>query len=383
MEDHRLVQLALEHRYLTMEQVDRAKREQQTLADRGVERSLWFLLLELGFVSDVQLRDLRKYVSSTAIRALEVEGYVLQGRIGSGGMGDVFRATNAQGQEAAVKLLSSKLARSQENARRFQREARASMRLVHPHITRSLAAGEVDGQRYLVMELIKGPSLKQRMVERGKLPEDHALLVLWQIGSALDYAWRHGVLHRDVKPANLMLAPPRAGVAEPFCAKICDFGLAKVMQAEPGSPEEESKGQLTGAGMALGTPHYMPPEQASGEIDLDQRADIYSLAATVYHALLGQTMHAGKSSTVIMYKQVTESVELQPLRDLGLHAGLVKLLGRMLDKSRKRRFATWGEVLAVLKSVAPDLVAIQETALARRAIGAGDACESGGVQRLS
>ena len=78
MEDHRLVQLALEHRYLTMEQVDRAKREQQVLADRGVERSLWFLLLELGFVSDVQLRDLRKYVSSTAIRALEVEGYVLQ-----------------------------------------------------------------------------------------------------------------------------------------------------------------------------------------------------------------------------------------------------------------------------------------------------------------
>lgn len=357
-----MVQLALDYRMLTEEQVERAKKEQQVLADRGVERSLWFLLLEMGYVTDLQARDLRKYVSSTSIRALEVEGYVLQGRIGSGGMGDVFRATNAAGQEAAVKLLSSKLAKNQENARRFQREARASMRLKHPHITQSLAAGEVEGQRYLVMELIKGPSLKQRMSERGKLPEDQAIILLWQMASALRYAWNHGVLHRDVKPANLMLAPPRPGVVEPFCAKICDFGLAKVM-VQGGVPDEDSKGMLTGAGMALGTPHYMPPEQASGEIDLDQRADIYSLAASVYHALLGQTMHHGKSSTIIMYKQVTESADLDPLRSIGISDGMIKLLGRMLEKSRKRRLNTWDEVLAALKVLSPALIEAQETAL--------------------
>ncbi len=356
-----MVQLALDNHMLSMEQVERAKKEQQSLADRGVERSLWFLLLDLGYVNDVQARDLRKYVSSTSIRALEVEGYVLQGRIGSGGMGDVFRAVNNAGQEAAVKLLSSKLARSQENARRFQREARASMRLKHPHITQSLAAGEVDGQRYLVMELIKGPSLKQRMNERGKLPEDQAVVLLWQMASGLRYAWNHGVLHRDVKPANLMMAPPRDGVVEPFCAKLCDFGLAKVIVQ--GVPDEDSKGMLTGAGMALGTPHYMPPEQASGEIDLDQRADIYSLAASVYHALLGQTMHHGKSSTIIMYKQVTESADLDLLRDIGISTGMVKLMGHMLEKSRKRRFNTWDDVLAGLKQLAPNLVEIQERAL--------------------
>ncbi|HEX3134279.1 MAG TPA: serine/threonine-protein kinase [Planctomycetota bacterium] len=362
MEDQRMVQLALDNRMLTMEQVERAKKEQQALADRGVERSLWFLLLDLGFVNDTQARDLRKYVSSTSIRALEVEGYTLQGRIGSGGMGDVFRAVNAAGQEAAVKLLSSKLAKNQENARRFQREARASLRLKHPHITQSLAAGEVEGQRYLVMELIKGPSLKQRMNERGKLPEDQAAILLWQIASALRYAWNHGVLHRDVKPANLMLAPPRHGIAEPFCAKICDFGLAKVM-VQDGPVDEESKGMLTGAGMALGTPHYMPPEQASGEIDLDQRADIYSLAASVYHALLGQTMHHGKSSTIIMYKQVTESADLDPLRAIGTSDGMVKLMGRMLEKSRKRRFNTWDEVITGVKTLVPALVETQEQAL--------------------
>ncbi len=356
-----MVQLALDNRMLTVEQVERAKKEQRTLSDRGVEHGLWFLLLDLGFVTDAQARELRKYASSHSIRALEVEGYVLQGRIGSGGMGDVFRAVNATGEEAAVKLLSSKLANSQENARRFQREARASMRLKHPHITQSLAAGDVEGQRYLVMELIKGPSLKQRMTERGKMPEDHATVMLWQMSSALRYAWNHGVLHRDVKPANLMLAPPRPGVAEPFCAKICDFGLAKVM-AE-GLLDDDSKGMLTGAGMALGTPHYMPPEQASGEIDLDQRADIYSLAASTYHALLGQTMHVGKSSTIIMYKQVTESADLGPLREIGISEGMIKLLGHMLEKSRKRRFNTWDEVLNGLNALAPALVLTQETAL--------------------
>jgi serine/threonine protein kinase len=371
MEDQRMVQLALDNRMLTKEQVDRAKKEQQALADRGVERSLYFLLLDLGYMTDVQARVLRKYVSSVNVRALEVDGYVLQGRIGSGGMGDVFRAVNAAGQEAAVKLLSSKLAKNEENARRFQREARASMRLQHPHITQSLAAGEIEGQRYLVMELIKGPSLKQRMTERGKLPEDHAIILLWQMANALRYAWNHGVLHRDVKPANLMLAPPRPGVAEPFCAKICDFGLAKVM-IHDGPVDEESKGMLTGAGMALGTPHYMPPEQASGQIDLDQRADIYSLAASVYHALLGQTMHHGKSSTIIMYKQVTESADLDALRNLGISDGMVKLMGRMLEKSRKRRLNTWDEVLDGVKTLAPGLVEIQEQALRMVGTSAAD-----------
>jgi serine/threonine protein kinase len=364
MEEHRMVQLALDSHVLTMEQVDKAKKEQQLLADRGIERSLWFLLLDLGFVSDAQARDLRKYVSSASIRALEVDGFVLQGRIGSGGMGDVFRAVHHNGKEAAVKLLSSKLAKNPENARRFQREARASMRLKNPHITQSIAAGEAEGQRYLVMELIKGPSLKQRMHERGKLPEDHAIILLWQIATALKYAWEHGVLHRDVKPANLMLAPPRDNVAEPFCAKICDFGLAKVM-VQAGVPEEESKGMLTGAGMALGTPHYMPPEQASGETNLDQRADIYSLAASVYHALLGQTMHNGKSSTIIMYKQVTESADLEPLRAVGVSDNFIKLMGKMLEKNRKKRYNSWDEVLVAVKPLAPTLIKIQEQALAR------------------
>jgi hypothetical protein len=157
-----------------------------------------------------------------------------------------------------------------------------------------------------------------------------------------------------------MLAPARPGVMEPFCAKVCDFGLAKVWQQS--DDEQESKGKLTATNMALGTPHYMAPEQASGERDLDQRADLYSLGASVFHALLGKTMHSGKSSTVIMYKQVTEAVDLAPLRQLGIAPGLIKLLGKMVERNRKHRFADWGELQAAIKVLAPDMVARQEAA---------------------
>jgi eukaryotic-like serine/threonine-protein kinase len=361
MEDRRMVQLALMNRYVTPAQIEEATREQQQLADRGVERSVWFLLLDLGFISDAQARDLRKHISSSAIRALEVDGYVLQGRIGSGGMGDVFRARNPAGGEAAVKLLSSKISANPEHARRFQREARAGLRLLHPHITRSLSAGEMEEQRYLIMELIKGPSLKQYIQECGKMSEADGLVLIWQIASALGYAWSHGVLHRDVKPGNLMLAPPRPALQEPFCAKVCDFGLAKVWQRS--DDEHESGGQLTATNMALGTPHYMAPEQASGEKDLDQRADLYSLGASVFHALLGKTMHSGKSSTVIMYKQVTEAVDLAPLRAIGISPATIKLLGRMVERNRKHRFPTWGDLQAAVAVIAPEMAARQQAAI--------------------
>lgn len=382
MEDERLVRLAQDHGYITAAQVAKTREEQRQLADRGVERSVWFLLQDLGFISDDQVRDLRKYISSSHVRALEVDGFTLQGRLGSGGMGDVFRAVDAQGKPGAVKLLSSKLIRSIEHTRRFHREARATLRLRHPHITRSFASGEIDGQCYLIMELVDGPSLKARLIERGRMPPDEALVLLWQMAQALRHAWHRGVLHRDVKPANIMLGKPRAGMAEPFCAKLCDFGLAKVW-SERGGEQDISRGGLTGTGMALGTPHYMAPEQASGEHDLDQRADIYSMGASIYHALLGQTMYSGRSSTVIMYKQVTEDVDLEPLRKLGLDARLVKLVGRMLDRRRDRRLASWDEVLTAVAEQAPDMARLQQEALEREQASATSSTLAPGIMPVN
>ena len=269
MEDQRLVRLAQDYGYLTAAQVAKAERERQALADRGVERSLWFMLMDLELITDRQARDLRKHVSSSTVRALEVEGHVFQGRIGSGGMGDVFRARNAQGQEVAVKLLAARYAHSDESLRRFQREARAGMRLQHPNIVRSLSAGETDGNHYLIMELVEGQSLKARLGEGSRISEDEALNVLVQIADALSYAWAQGVLHRDVKPANVMIDARDT-------ASIMDFGLAKVVGAEDG---------ITETGDVLGTVRYLPPERLEGRADA--RGDVYGLGLTLYELLTG------------------------------------------------------------------------------------------------
>ncbi len=350
MDDARFVQLALEQGFVTSDQVDKARQEQQTLADRGIEASQWFLLQDLGFVTEEQARRIRKGMSSSTLRALEVDGYVIQGRLGAGGMGDVFRAQNAAGHQVAVKLLNAKFSNNSEYVRRFVREARASERLQHPHICHGMQHGEVAGHRFLLMELVEGPSLKTRLQEQGPLDERSALCLLEQMAEALGHAWSKGVLHRDVKPANILLGPPRAGDDEPFCAKICDFGLAKVWQ-DGGHADEDSRGGLTGAGLALGTPHYMAPEQASGAHDLDQRCDIYGLGATLYHALMGHTMYSGKSSAVIMYKQVTEQIDLQALRMKGTRDRLVSLLERMLAKDRTKRLPSWDAVLTEVRAI--------------------------------
>lgn len=351
MDDARLVQMALTQGLVTQEQVASAEKELRALQERGLDNSVWYLLQDLGFLTEEAARKLRKVASSSGLTALEVDGYVIQGRLGAGGMGDVYRARNAAGREAAVKLLGAKYQGNQEYLRRFEREARASMRLDHPHICRSLSTGTAQGTRYLVMEVVEGPSLKALIQEKGPISERDALFLLEQMAAALGFSWDQGVLHRDVKPANIIIGPARPGTDEPFCAKLIDFGLAKVWQDGPDHTREESAGGLTGAGLALGTPHYMSPEQASGQADLDQRCDIYGLGASLYHALMGHTMYTGKSSAVIMYKQVTETIDLSELRRKGARKQLVELLDRMLAKDRGKRIATWGEVLAACKRV--------------------------------
>jgi serine/threonine protein kinase len=359
MEDDRLVEIARGRGWLTTADIDRLQVERTRLADRGIDRSLWFLAQDLGLIDDQRARELRRSISSAHVRALTVEGWTITGRVGSGGMGEVFRADGVGGAQAAVKLLAGRLANDTEHVRRFAREARASLRLRHPHIVASLGAGAVEGTRYLVMELVEGPSLKAR-IQDGPLGAGEGLCLLLQVAAALDHAWSHGVLHRDVKPANILLAPARPGIVEPFCAKICDFGLAKLRSAADGG--DDTPGGLTGTGLALGTPHYMSPEQASGDRELDHRSDMYGLGASLYHALLGQTLYSGKSSASIMYQQVSAPVDLALLRGAGVPAPLVDLLARLLAKRRQDRFPDWAAVLAAAAAIDPAQAGTQAAA---------------------
>ena len=177
------------------------------------------------------------------------------------------------------------------------------------------------------------------------------------MSSALAAAWAEAnLIHRDIKPANILLGES-VDDGLPFNAKLCDFGLAKFRERTMASEE-----MLTNTGVAVGTPHYMSPEQATGDRTADQRHDIYGLAATVYHALLGKTLYSGGSSAVIMYKQATASLDIRPLQRRGISAELVDLLSAMLAKPRERRIADWQLVLKRIDQLPP----LQSTSSTRR-----------------
>lgn len=347
MSDERLVTLAQREGYVTEDQVTEAQTRCTELADRGVERSVWLILQDLGHISSGQANHIQSSTSSDRYSALEVEGYEIQRRIGRGGMGDVFLGLRPDGAKAAIKLLPARLAGDTEYINRFTREAQALERLRHPHITAFYGTGTVDGRPYLLMEFVEGTSLRDRLRSDGPLGETESRVVLQHVSEALQVACDQGLVHRDVKPANIILGPPRPDHDEPFCAKLCDFGLAKFAVA----PDEV--GDLTATGLAIGTPHYMSPEQATGDRSADPRHDVYGLGATIYHCLLGETMFSGRSSATIMIKQATVAIDLGPLHKAKVSRPLVDLLGQMLAKERAKRLGDWAKIRALVAALPP------------------------------
>jgi tRNA A-37 threonylcarbamoyl transferase component Bud32 len=340
MDDHQLVHLAIDYGFISRDQVAEAEREVGELRSRGVDRSMLFVLGDLGFLSDEQLRILRRNTSSSNVRALVIEGYTLQGRVGSGGMGEVFRGEREDGQAVAVKLLPQKMLDIEEYIGRFRRESRILQKLEHPNITGFLGSGVVEGRPYFLMELVAGQSLKQRLERHGALGVHDTLVMMRQMASALQFAWQFGVVHRDVKPSNIILGAPRRGMNEAFCCKLCDFGLAKSRMRD-----EDESGSLTKSGMAVGTPHYMSPEVATGSDIVEPCIDIYSLGATAYHSITGNTLYTGKSSAVIMYKQATARIDARDLAPDRVPPSIRRLLADMLAKDRSQRLADWETVL--------------------------------------
>src|SRR5579863_9614083 len=204
--------------------------------------------------------------------------YSLDRELGGGGMSRVFVATEtALGRTVVIKVLSPDLAEAL-NAERFRREIQLAARLQHPHIVPLLTAGESGGLPYFTMPFIQGESLRERLESRGELPVTDAVRVLREVASALAYAHANGVVHRDIKPDNVLIS----GGA----AMVTDFGVAKAISAA--TLPQRSGGQLTGLGIALGTPAYMAPEQAAADPTADARADLYSLGAMAYELLTGQ-----------------------------------------------------------------------------------------------
>lgn len=260
-----------------------------------------------------------------------IPGYELIRKLGQGGMGAVFQARQlSMDRMVALKVLPRNLAKQEKFKERFFREARAAGRLNHPNIVQALDAQEAGGYSYLAMELVQGVSLQKYVKEHGRLPEREALQVARQIADALDHAWtQHKIVHRDIKPENILYTKDRV-------AKLCDMGIARI----------GTDAALTQEGATIGTPSYISPEQARGSHDIDTRADIYSLGATLFHLLTGETPYQGKTAAAIIIKHIKEPIPSVQDRCPDISPGTAALVTRMMQKAPDDRYQTTAEVVA-------------------------------------
>jgi serine/threonine-protein kinase len=264
--------------------------------------------------------------------------YQVERELGAGGMATVYLAEEKKhGRKVAIKVLRPELAAS-VGAERFLREIGIAARLSHPHIVPLIDSGDSDGLLYYVSPFVPGGSLRDRLRTDSRLSLRDALRIASEVGAGLDYAHRAGFVHRDVKPENILFADGHALLA--------DFGVARAMFVTDADPRSMS-GPVTAAGIALGTPEYMSPEQASGDRDADARSDVYSLACVVYEMLAGEPPFSGNPRS-IMVRHVTETP--RPVRTLRPDAPptVESVLMRALAKDPSHRYATVAEFTTAL-----------------------------------
>jgi len=264
--------------------------------------------------------------------------------LGQGGFAAVFRARdNVLNRDVAVKVLDVESAPEAVVAERFIREAQTVARLEHPHIVPIYKVGRQEEIFYLIMRFIDGPSLGQFLDSQKKLAIGDAARIARQVADALAYAHTHEIVHRDIKPDNILL--DRSGHV-----LVTDFGIAKAAQAA--KEKKKSGASITTEGAVIGTPQYMSPEQASGD-PLDGRSDIYSLGIVLYEMLTGSPPFDGDSAADVLARQLTE--EPEPIRRLraDVPEEMAVVLDRMLDKKRNKRFQMASEVSRALVGALP------------------------------
>jgi serine/threonine-protein kinase len=282
--------------------------------------------------------------------------YRIVRELGGGGMSRVFLADDLSlNRSVVVKVLHPELAAG-VNADRFNREVQLSARLQHPHIVPVLSAGDINGLPYYIMPFVKGKSLRARVAE-GEMPIAEIVGILGDVAKALGYAHDDGVVHRDIKPDNILLSGGAATVA--------DFGIAKALSSA--RAQNTTDGALTTLGTSLGTPAYMAPEQVAGDPDTDHRADIYSLGSVAYEMLCGKAPFAGKSPQQMLAAQVMEKPVPIAQRRPDVPAALAALVMRCLEKEPSRRPQTAAEVVTGLESTSShDSLAARVEARRRR-----------------
>jgi serine/threonine-protein kinase len=297
-------------------------REMPTMRDSAVTD-----ILPHNFVAAVQ-----PGVESDALLGYTIDGrYRIEAKLGTGGMGAVYRGTRLLiGDEVAIKILHPEQVAVAQSAERFRREAQAAARLKHPNAVSVYDFGVTnEGLFYLVMELVEGESVRSIIKQRGPFTPSAAADVLAQVCAALDEAHRQNIIHRDIKPDNIMIHQTTGGLR----VKVLDFGIAKL--------RDQSASNLTQTGSVMGTPHYMSPEQCIGE-ELDSRSDVYSLGIVLYEMLAGVVPFNSPTSTAVVVQHVNQPPPPLRAMNMSIPPAVEAVVMHALEKRREARPQTAG-----------------------------------------
>lgn len=306
-------------------------------AGNASDRTLTDVLVEEGMVTRRQIDRIRTDVDDQRATPQQIPGYQILAKLGAGAMATVYKAKQLSlDRLVAIKVLPRKYTNNADFVKRFYAEGRAAARLNHPNIVGALDVGQAGEYHYFVMEYVEGRTVFDDITELGPYSEDEALDIAIQVTKALHHAHKAGFIHRDVKPKNIMLT--QDGVA-----KLADMGLARAVSDREAAEAEQGK--------AFGTPYYISPEQIRGEREVDHRADIYCLGATLYHMITGQVPFDGPNPSSVMYKHLKE--ELVPPDHIRpeLSTGLCEIVELCMAKRVTSRYQEAADLLTDLEQV--------------------------------
>jgi serine/threonine-protein kinase len=334
--DSVLGRLVIEKGLATSEEVEQCLQLQRETTEDPGQRSLAEVLVENGVVTSRQLERLRPEVEEQRA-GQQIPGFQIISKLGAGAMATVYKARQVSlDRLVAIKVLPRKYTKNQQFVERFYAEGRAAAKLNHPNIVGALDVGKAGEFHYFVMEYVEGHTVFDHINEHGRYEEQEALEIARQVGRALEHAHEQGFIHRDVKPKNIMITPEGT-------VKLADMGLARAVSDREAAEAEQGK--------AFGTPYYISPEQIRGVVDVDYRADIYGLGATLYHMLTGQVPFNGSSPSAVMHQHL--KAELVPPDHINpnLSRGISEIIEFSLAKNRDQRYPNTADLVQDLEAV--------------------------------
>ena len=339
--------IALKNGLVDAEQIAEAREIQAKIEELGVSaKHLGDILLEKQFLTQGDFDRIVGHMNRLR-SAVRIRGYKLLTKLGQGSMGTVYKARQLSlDRVVAVKILAPFLQKNTRFVSRFIKEAKVLARLNHPNIVQCIDVGVSEGQYYMTMEYCDGPTVLELIRRGGRLGEDRSVRIALQVARALEHAYAHSLIHRDVKPDNIMIV--RNGVA-----KLCDLGLVKDL---------DSAGESTDAGSTMGTPNYISPEQARGDEHIDCRSDIYSLGASLYHMATGMTPFTATNPAVVMVSHLNEVPPTPRDRNSDLNSETNRIVLKMMRKNAGDRYQTPGDLVADLEALNRKLSGDEEEA---------------------